>query len=466
MNTGPTHGASASGKNSSSPLNPASDLAVIILAAGHGTRMKSALPKVLHPVAGLPMLGHVLGLATSLSPARLGVVIGDHAPQVGEAATSYVADAKVFVQAPPKGTGDAVTQAMSILDGFQGTVLVLYADTPLLHADTVRQLILKSNEGFAISVLGFHPENTDHAYGRLILDQDSNLNRIVEHRDATTEERNVNFCNSGVMAINSEFLKTALPQITNDNAKGEYYLTDLVELAIKAGQKCSAVAADEDQVMGVDSRRGLAIAEAIWQTRRRGLAMDEGATLLDPSTVYFSHDTQIGKDVTIGQHVVFSPGVRVADNVEVKAHSHLEGANLAAGASVGPYARLRPGATIGAGAKVGNFVEIKNAVLSRGAKVSHLTYIGDADLGEEVNIGAGTITCNYDGFKKHRTTIKNGAFIGSNSSLVAPVTIGEGAYVGSGSVITKDVAPDALSVARGRQVAIRDWAKKFRDKQK
>ena len=343
---------------------------------------------------------------------------------------------------------------------------VLYADTPLLHADTVRQLILKSNAGFAVSVLGFHPENTDHAYGRLILDQDDNLNRIVEHRDATTEERNVNFCNSGVMAINSEFLKTALPQITNDNAKGEYYLTDLVELAIKAGQKCSAVAADEDQVMGVDSRRGLAIAEAIWQTRRRGLAMDEGATLLDPSTVYFSHDTQIGKDVTIGQHVVFSPGVRVADNVEVKAHSHLEGASLAAGASVGPYARLRPGATIGAGAKVGNFVEIKNAVLSRGAKVSHLTYIGDADLGEEVNIGAGTITCNYDGFKKHRTTIKNGAFIGSNSSLVAPVTIGEGAYVGSGSVITKDVAPDALSVARGRQVAIRDWAKKFRDKQK
>lgn len=444
---------------------PPQPLAVIILAAGHGTRMNSSLPKVLHEIAGLPMLGHVIGLAEALSPERIAVVIGSQAPQVGDVAQRLHPDIDVFVQDPPQGTGDAVKQALPTLDGFEGTILVLYADTPLTRPETLKILAEKITGTTSVAVLGFHP-TVDHSYGRLVMDGPDTLSAIVEAKDASPEELTITFCNSGVMAIASQFLLSALPNLTNDNAKSEYYLTDLVKMAGDAGLTATAVKADEWEVMGVDARTDLALAEAIYQKGRRKQAMENGVTLTDPETVYFSVDTTLGKDVTIGPNVVFGPGVHLADHVEVKAFCHIEGATLASGVSVGPYARLRPGADLGEDVKVGNFVEIKKSTLAKGAKVSHLSYIGDASLGEAVNIGAGTITCNYDGFNKFKTIIGDGAFIGSNSSLVAPVEIKAGAYVGSGSVITKTVGADALAVARGRQVEIANWAAKFRTKNK
>ncbi len=435
----------------------------VILAAGHGTRMKSSLPKVLHPVGNRPMLGHVLDVSHSVNPDRVCVVIGDHAPEVGEAAKSFSENAEVFVQSPPQGTGHAVSCAMPGLDGFDGVVFILYADTPLIKSETLEKMAEQVSNGADIAVLGFIPLEPG-AYGRLILAADATLDRIIEAKDATSDELEVDLCNSGVMAIRSQILQDQLPKISNDNAKGEYYLTDIVELARTAGSKAVVVEGDEDEVLGVNSRLELAVAEEIFQNRMREQAMVNGVTLLDPQTVYFSADTQIENDVMIGQNVVFGPDVLVHAGAEIKPFSHIEGAVVGPSASIGPYARLRPGTEIGAEAKIGNFVETKKAQIENGAKVSHLSYIGDAQVGEGANIGAGTITCNYDGYHKHQTIIGAGAFVGSNSSLVAPVEIGQGAYVGSGSVITKSVPQDALAVARGRQLTKNDWAVSFRSK--
>ncbi len=436
-------------------------LAAIILAAGHGTRMKSSVPKVLHEIGGRSMLAHVMSGASALSPARIAVVIGDHAPGVGDAARAERPDVAVAVQAPPRGTGDAVMKAAPALDGFSGVVIVLYADTPLVETGTLQMLVEKVERGAAVAVLGFTPDDPG-GYGRLKLGANGSLDAIVEAKDASPEELEIDFVNSGVMAIESAFLARALPQLTNNNAKGEFYLTDIVAIARREGLACSVVEADEEEVIGVNSRVELAVAEEIFQDRRRLAAMEAGVTLIDPSTVYFSYDTEIANDVVVEPNVFFGSGVKISSGARIKANSHLEGATVGENASVGPFARLRQGASLGDDAKVGNFVEIKNADIGAGAKVSHLTYIGDATIGAEANIGAGAITCNYDGFSKHKTEIGAGAFIGSNTALVAPVKIGKGAYVGSGSVITKDVEDDALAVARGRQSEIKGWAAKFR----
>lgn len=439
--------------------------AAVILAAGHGTRMNSALPKVMHAIGGRAMIAHAIDTAAALSPARMAVVIGDHAPQVGDFAKKVRGDIAVAVQAPPQGTGHAVMQALPALTGFSGAVLVLYADTPLVRPETLRALADEIAGGAAVAVLGFTPQEPG-AYGRLKRDANGALAEIVEAKDASPEELQIALCNSGVMAIEAAFLMKRLTDIGNNNAKREYYLTDIVALARKDGKSCAVIEADAEEVLGVNSRLELAEAEAVFQNRMRKRAMEAGATLADPATVYFSWDTKLGKDVVVGQNVVFGPGVELADGAEVKPFSHLEGASLASGASAGPFARLRPGASLKAGAKVGNFVEIKNAVIDNGAKVSHLTYIGDAEVGAEANIGAGTVTCNYDGYGKFKTVIGKGAFIGSNASLVAPVTIGDGAYVGSGSVVTKDVEPGDLAVARARQTAVKGWAARFHDSHK
>jgi len=450
-------------KMKDSPIAP--PIAAVILAAGHGTRMKSARPKVMHEIGGRAMIAHVIAAVNALSPKRIIVVIGDRAPEVGDFAASIDAKISVAVQSPPQGTAHAVMQAIPLLDDFRGAVIVLYADTPLVTPQTLRALSAAITAGASVAVLGFTPTDPG-AYGRLKQDNNGALDAIIEAKDASPEELEIELCNSGVMAIEAAFLKARLKDIDTNNAKGEYYLTDLVALARKDGKTCAVIEANTQEVIGVNSRTELADAEAIFQQRMRIAAMENGATLSDPSTVYFSFDTQIGKDVTIGQNVVFGPNVTIADNVEIKPFSHLEGAKVAAGAAVGPFARLRPGADLGEGAKVGNFVEIKKATLGKGAKVSHLTYIGDAEIGAGANIGAGTITCNYDGYAKHKTIVGKSAFIGSNSSLVAPVTIGESAYVGSGSVITKDVASGDLAVARGRQSVLKGWVARFHKTQK
>ncbi len=436
-------------------------IAAVILAAGHGTRMKSATPKVLHAIGGRSMLAHVMAAAAELSPARLSVVIGSQAPEVGDAARAIRPDAAIAVQDPPRGTGDAARKAAPALDGFSGSVLVLYADTPLVRAATLKALVAKVEDGAAVAVLGFRPADPG-AYGRLKIDAFGALEAIVEAKDATADELKMNFVNSGVMAVEASFLARALPQLKDDNAKKEFYLTDIVAIARREGLACAVAEADADEVAGVNSRAELSEAEAIFQRRARLAAMEAGVTLIDPATVFFSWDTKLANDVVIEPNVFLGPGVEIASGALVRAFSHIEGARIGENASVGPFARLRPGAMLARETKVGNFVEIKNAQLGAGAKVPHLTYVGDASVGAGANIGAGTITCNYDGFSKHRTEIGAGAFIGSNSSLVAPVKVGDGAYVGSGSVITKDVEADSLAVARGRQIAFHGWAARFR----
>ena len=440
-------------------------IASVILAAGHGTRMRSALPKVLHAVGQRPMLHHVMAGASALGAARQAVVIGSQAPEVGQAAQAFDPDAQVLVQDPPQGTGDAVTVAMPALEGFEGVVIILYADTPLVTEETLQALISAVDGSADIAVLGFEPEDPG-AYGRLIQNEGGDLDRIVEAKEASPEELAVGLCNSGVMAVSSAALRTYLPQITNENAKGEYYLTDLAGLITEDGGRAAIVTGSEDEVYGVNNRAELSVAERIFQDRQRQTAMLSGVTLRDPETVYFAYDTEIANDAVIGQNVVFGPGVVVESDARIEPFSHLEGCVVRAGASVGPFARIRPGTDIGPGAKVGNFVETKKAILGEGAKVSHLTYLGDAQVGAEANIGAGTITCNYDGYGKFVTEIGAGAFVGSNSSLVAPVTIGKGAYVGSGSVVTKNVAEDSLAVARGKQIEKQGWAATFRERRK
>lgn len=436
-------------------------LAAIVLAAGKGTRMKSDLHKVLHPLAGRPMLAHLLDTVERLGAERLAVVVGSGRDQVEPLVTAH--RGTVVVQEPQLGTAHAVQQAEAALAGFDGDVLILYGDTPLVQAGTLSTMLarLHAPDQPVAVVLASRPADPRH-YGRVIAEEDGTIRKMVEWKDASEEERAVDLCNSGLMALRAVDLWPLLSGVGNDNQAGEYYLPDIVMLAAAVGRRSAVIETDADEVAGINSRAELAAVELLWQQARRARAMAEGASLIAPETVWFSHDTEVGRDVTIEPHVVFGPGVRLADGATIRAFSHLEGASVASGAEIGPYARLRPGAEIGERAKVGNFVEVKKASLGKGAKASHLSYLGDAEIGAGANVGAGTITCNYDGFLKYPTKIGEGAFIGSNSALVAPVTIGAGAIVGAGSVVTRDVAADALAVARGEQKERPGWAARFR----
>ncbi|MBM3485408.1 MAG: bifunctional UDP-N-acetylglucosamine diphosphorylase/glucosamine-1-phosphate N-acetyltransferase GlmU [Alphaproteobacteria bacterium] len=434
--------------------------AAVVLAAGLGTRMKSARPKVLHEVAGRPMVCHVLDALRTAAVDRTVVVIG---PEMGAVAAA-VAPAATALQAERLGTAHAVLAARDALTAFGGDILVLFGDTPLLTAETIAAMRrrIEGPDRPAVVVLGFQPRDPA-AYGRVILAADGSLAAIVEYKDATEAERRVPLCNSGVMALRGDVAWALLDAVGNANAKGEYYLTDVVAIARRRGLGSALVeVSDEGEVMGVNARAELAVAEAIMQDRLRSRAMANGATLIDPASVHLSWDTTIGRDVTIGPHVFFGRGVRIGDDVDIRAYCHIEGATVEPGAIVGPFARLRPGARIGRDVHIGNFVEIKEALVETGAKVNHLTYVGDARVGAGANVGAGTITCNYDGFAKHRTDIGAGAFIGSNAALVAPVTIGDGAVVGAGSVITGDVPADALVITRAPVKEVAGWAAKNR----
>lgn len=438
------------------------DFAAIILAAGKGTRMKSDVHKVLHPIAGRAMLDHLLGVLDTLSPARKVVVVGAGREQVEGLVEAR--GGEIAVQDRQLGTAHAVRMAEAKLADFAGDVLVLYGDTPLIEAETMARMLdrLHAPDAPAVVVVGFRPDDPMQ-YGRILASADGTIEKMVEYKDATPEERAVNLCNSGMMAARAADLFALLARVGNDNAAGEYYLPDVVMLAADDGRKSAVIEAEPWEMAGVNSRAELALVEAEWQRRRRLKAMADGVTLVAPDTVWFAHDTEIGRDTVIEPNVVFGPGVTIGAGVKVRAFSHIEGATVAAGAEIGPYARLRPGAEIGEGAKVGNFVEVKKARLGKGAKANHLSYIGDAEVGAGANIGAGTITCNYDGFFKYRTVIGEGAFIGSNSALVAPVSIGAGALVAAGSVITKDVAADAVALARGEQVEKPGRAKRLRE---
>jgi bifunctional UDP-N-acetylglucosamine pyrophosphorylase/glucosamine-1-phosphate N-acetyltransferase len=438
---------------------PARPLACIVLAAGKGTRMRSDLPKVLHRVAGLPMVRHALDAAGALSPERVVVVVGPGMERVAR----EVAPHPTAVQERQLGTADAVRAARPALEGFAGDVLVLYGDTPLVTPATLSRMV-EARAGAddpAVVVLGMRPEDPG-AYGRLVTDGEGRLEAIVEYLDANEAQRAIRLCNAGLMAFDGARMWDLLDAVGNENAKGEYYLTDAVAIARSRGLSCRVVEGPAEEVVGVNSRVELAEVEALLQRRLRRRAMEEGATLTDPATVWLAADTRIGRDVVIGPNTFFGPGVDVADGVEIKGFSHLEGVRVEPGAQVGPFARLRPGAEIGPGAHIGNFVEVKNARVERGAKINHLTYVGDARVGAGANVGAGTITCNYDGFDKHRTEIGAGAFIGSNTALVAPVKVGDGAIVGAGSVVTADVPADALVVSRARPRAFEGWAASFR----
>lgn len=436
-------------------------IATIILAAGKGTRMKSDTHKVLHPLAGRPMLLHLIDGVAALDPARTIVVVGAGREQVEAAVRSH--GVETVAQIEQLGTAHAVLQAKPALDGFEGDVLVLFGDVPLVTTDTLRRMLarLHAADAPATVALGFRPLDPG-AYGRVIADADGRMERIVEFKDASPEERAVTLCNSGLFAARASDLFDLLAQVGNDNAAGEYYLPDIVAVAAAAGRHSAVIEVPAAEVAGINSRGELAAVEAEWQRGRRNRAMVDGATLIAPETVWFAHDTRIGRDVLIEPNVFFGPGVTVADNVTLHAFSHIEGATIGGGASVGPYARLRPGTVLGEGAKVGNFVETKKAVLGKGAKANHLTYLGDAEVGAGANIGAGTITCNYDGFFKYGTKIGEGAFVGSNSALVAPVAIGAGAIVGAGSVVTRDVEADALALTRAEQTAKPGWGARFR----
>jgi len=436
-------------------------VAAVILAAGKGTRMKSARHKVLHPIGGRPMLLHLMAELRQLEPARTVVVVGDRADQV-EAALAG-SDARLAIQSPQLGTAHAVAQAEAALAGFEGIVLILFADVPLLTAATMRRLVdAVTGPGAAdIAVLGFRPSEPG-SYGRILAADDGSIERMVEARDASPAELAVPLCNSGLMAIRADRLFRLVARVGNDNAAGEYYLPDIVMLGAAEGLRSIVLEGDAQEVIGVNSRAELAVAEARFQDRRRAELMAEGVGLIAPETVFLAHDTWIGPDAVIEPFVIFGPGVRVEGGARIRSHSHLEGAHVGAGCDVGPFARLRPGTRLAPGARVGNFVETKQAVLGEGAKANHLSYLGDVSVGPDANIGAGTITCNYDGYGKHRTEIGAGAFIGSNSALVAPVRIGAGAIVGAGSAITESVEADALALARGRQVAKPGWAARFR----
>lgn len=439
------------------------NVVTIILAAGKSTRMKSALPKTLHPIASRPMLGHVLDAVGGGLPASTILVIGPDMDNVAAYAKSVTPAIAIAIQENRRGTGDAVKAALPHIVAKSGVALVIFGDTPLVRAETLSGMVDACTPEIPVVVLGFKAADPT-GYGRLVLDAKGALTAIVEHKDATAEQRVIALCNGGAMAIRLEHLGALLGQLTDGNKAGEYYLTDVPAFARASGLGCTVVTAPEADIQGVNSRADLANVEAEMQKRLRARAMDNGVTLADPNTIYLSADTIIGADVTIGQNVVIGPGVVIASGVTIKPFSHLEGGNIAEGAQIGPFARIRPGSDIGRDVHIGNFVETKKAKVEEGAKINHLTYIGDARVGARANIGAGTITCNYDGFNKHFTDIGAGAFIGSNSSLVAPVKIGDGAYTGSGSVITKDVSPDALAVERSKQFEKQGWAASFRAK--
>lgn len=435
-------------------------LAVIILAAGQGTRMKSDLHKVLHPIAGKPMLHHLLDTVESIGAERTVVVVGARREQIEASVAGR--NVAIAIQAEQLGTGHAVAQAHDALAGFAGDVLILYADAPLVTAETMQAMVYRLNSGIEprVVVLGFRPDDAA-AYGRVIADDQGMIEKMVEYKDATDAERAVRLCNSGLMAVRSTDLFTLLDKVTNDNAAGEYYLPDIVMLP--GGQSAVIEVADPNEVAGVNSRAELAALEAIWQQRRRKQAMDDGATLIAPETVWFAADTKIGRDVLIEPNVFFGLGTSVADGAKIRANSHIEGATVGVGCEVGPFARLRPGAVLEEKAKIGNFVEVKKATFGKGAKANHLSYIGDAEVGAGANIGAGTITCNYDGYFKYKTVIGDNAFIGSNSALVAPVKIGRDAIVAAGSAVTRDVADGELRLVRAEQSVKPGWADRFHD---
>ncbi|VDC31719.1 bifunctional UDP-N-acetylglucosamine diphosphorylase/glucosamine-1-phosphate N-acetyltransferase GlmU [Pseudogemmobacter humi] len=424
-------------------------VSLIILAAGQGTRMNSDLPKVLHKVAAAPLLHHAMAAGAALSPDRTVVVAGHGADEVAASARAFDPEVTVVIQAEQNGTGHAVDQARDALADAPGEAIVLYGDTPFIRPETL-EAMLEARARHAVVVLGFKAADPGR-YGRLIMEGDS-LARIVEYKDATDEERAVTLCNSGVICASSRELFSLIAQIGNDNASGEYYLTDVVEIARRNGLSAGVVICPEAETLGVNTRAQLAGAEAAFQARARTDALDNGVTLTAPETVFFALDTVVGRDAVIGPHVLFGPGVTIESGAEIRGFCHLEGCHVSRGADVGPFARLRPGAELAEDVHVGNFVEIKNAILDEGVKVGHLTYIGDAEIGEHTNIGAGTVTCNYDGVMKHRTKIGKRAFIGSDTMLVAPVTVGDGALTGSGSVITQDVPAGALALARAGQV--------------
>ncbi|MEL6645326.1 MAG: bifunctional UDP-N-acetylglucosamine diphosphorylase/glucosamine-1-phosphate N-acetyltransferase GlmU [Pseudomonadota bacterium] len=437
---------------------------LILLAAGQGTRMQSDLPKVLHPIGGRAMFLHALASAEGLSPEKTVVVIGPGAEAVAKATNAADPDAVCVVQEERLGTAHAVAQARAALAGADGDALVLYGDTPFIQPDTLERMTKARAEGADVVILGF--EAADPArYGRLVMDGDR-LDRIVEWKDATDAERAITFCNSGVVLAATDTLFDLIDAVGNDNAAGEYYLTDIVGIANARGLKTTAVSCDEEETLGINSRADLAAAEAVFQRHMRAEMLDAGVTLTAPETVFFSYDTAIGRDATVEPHVIFGPGVTVESGATIRAFSHLEGAHVGQGAIVGPYARLRPGAELSNDTRVGNFVEIKNASLGDGVKVNHLSYIGDASVGAATNIGAGTVTCNYDGVFKHRTEIGERAFIGSDTMLVAPVKIGDEAMTASGSTITQDVPEGALALGRARQETKPGLARKLFEKLK
>lgn len=435
--------------------------AAVILAAGMGTRMQSARHKVLHAIAGKPMLRHLLDTLAILQPQRTVVVAGARMDQV---VAEVGGRAAVAEQVPQLGTGHAVAQASAALAGFAGPVLILFGDVPLVRPATCAALLAALGDdgpdAVGVAVLGFRPADPGH-YGRIIAAR-GRIGKMVEYKDASAAERAETLCNSGLMAVRAADLFAWLSRITCNNAAGEYYLPDIVGLAIADGRRCTVIETDAAEVAGINSRAELAAAEALFQARRRSELMAAGVTMVAPETVYLAADTEIAADVEIEPFVVFGPGVRIAAGARIRAHSHIEGALIGEACEVGPFARLRPGTVLAAGARIGNFVETKKAVLGAGAKANHLAYLGDATVGAGTNIGAGTITCNYDGFHKHQTRIGAGAFIGSNSALVAPVSIGDGAIVAAGSTVTRDVGGDALALVRPQQLEKPGWAARWR----
>ena len=437
-------------------------LACVILTAGQGKRMKSALPKVLHEIAGQAMIRWLLRSVEELSPDKIIVVTAPGAQGVAEAVRPH----ETAVQQKPMGTGDAVKAALPHLNGFDGDVLILLGDMPLLSAGMMQALIetRQHDKDTGVAVLGVEYKNPP-AFGRLVMNADKTLQKIVEDRDATAEERAIKLCNTGAFCVHGAKLGAWLEELGSNNAQGEFYITDLPQIAAKDGFKSRVCTLyDAEEVLGVNSRADLSLVEAAVQKRLRKKAMENGATLTDPNSVFFSYDTVLGRDVEIGPNVVFGPGVVVADNVQIRPFCHLEGARIESGCSVGPFARLRPGTHLRGKTKIGNFVEIKNATLHEGVKAGHLSYIGDADVGAGVNFSCGAITANYDGFKKHKTIIGDNVMVGSNVNLIAPVTIGKGAYIAAGSTVTKDVPGDALAVSRGETRIIEGWAEKNRQK--
>jgi bifunctional UDP-N-acetylglucosamine pyrophosphorylase/glucosamine-1-phosphate N-acetyltransferase len=432
----------------------------IVLAAGEGTRMRSSTPKVLHGIGGRTLIAHVLTAAVQAGGAGIAVVVGPGREDVAAEARKLAPQAQVFEQSQRLGTAHAVLSARPAIAAGADDILVMFADTPLVRPETLSQLRAALSDGAAVAVLGFTPKDAA-GYGRLVM-SGNDLVAIREEKDATADERRIGFCNGGLMALSGQYALAILDKIGNANAKGEFYLTDAVAIAREMGLKAVAINTAEDDVRGINTKAQLAEAEAVLQSRLRAQAMEAGVTLVAPETVFLSSDTRLGKDVTIEPNVVFGPGVTVEDGATIRAFSHLEGAHVGRGARVGPFARLRPGAKLGTDVHIGNFVEVKASTIEAGAKANHLAYIGDARVGEGANIGAGTITCNYDGVDKHRTDIGKGAFIGTNSSLVAPVKIGDGAYIGSGSVVTEDVPADALAIERSEQVVKEGWAARFR----